>query len=637
MNDMVATIFPKSFPIFEPNQVLTNTHLNELRQYLEGEDKLTRSKSIGTGIVSGLTFEITDDQSSITLQAGVGITSEGFIIQTEFGEQEIYRKAILYNKQKPELNVAPENADFYELISDDYDLEGENVAVNISDLLSSIGSKGLLVYLEENDIDIKSCFTTNCDDRGKQRHYAVKPMLVIIPEGETAMTVPVMRPSIPDLALESVKIPISNSPDINKHYRDRCNDKLLSSIQKAITELFNFYNSHFNEFSKGELTTPSIDLISLRDDVLKDAPHFSQYFYDFIRDIIVAYYEFLNQVEKINHLITIQTSNFRRHLMLGSISEEVILFQRDDFRAARLNKKDSLNIKSSNFMLSRIGNMINSFKLNVVKKIVIIPAPVVDRPLSDQSIPYYYGAVKDTNLYKRWNFNLTQRDKCYQVLSYHNTLYNTNPNDQFAKPLRYYHNDKRCLKIEGHVGRQKSEVINELIILRKDNRLSFDIVALRVNDKGELGEIIPNTDGKEEFKEYNFKDFLEKHPGAIHERGVIKGGTIIMIYQTLNDELDGEVIADLSLPYSCLCTQRDQPIVLKAVDDEVKVIADSTKDIHVLKNDSFDQKTPVELDFVYEPLARDIQIKVETNVVEDIKVLDDSTDPTDLEIDFDNM
>ena len=67
-----------SFPVFDADQVLTNNHLNDLRKYLDEQNRLTRSKLIGSGIVCGL--EITVSSSSVKLSKGCGLTSQGFLI-----------------------------------------------------------------------------------------------------------------------------------------------------------------------------------------------------------------------------------------------------------------------------------------------------------------------------------------------------------------------------------------------------------------------------------------------------------------------------------------------------------------------------------------------------------------------------
>ena len=42
-----------SYPVFESGQVLTSRHLNDLVEYLDEQDRLTRNKLVGIGIVCG--------------------------------------------------------------------------------------------------------------------------------------------------------------------------------------------------------------------------------------------------------------------------------------------------------------------------------------------------------------------------------------------------------------------------------------------------------------------------------------------------------------------------------------------------------------------------------------------------------
>src|SRR5262245_42312036 len=69
------------YPIFEANQVLTNSHLNNIFDYLAEQERLTRARLIGIGIVCGL--EIRKDVGATTtihLAKGCGVTSKGFLI-----------------------------------------------------------------------------------------------------------------------------------------------------------------------------------------------------------------------------------------------------------------------------------------------------------------------------------------------------------------------------------------------------------------------------------------------------------------------------------------------------------------------------------------------------------------------------
>src|SRR5213592_851003 len=67
-----------NFPVFEADQVLSNRHLNDLFNYLDQQDRLTRSKLIGSGIVCGL--EIVYTQEGIHVTRGAAVTSQGFML-----------------------------------------------------------------------------------------------------------------------------------------------------------------------------------------------------------------------------------------------------------------------------------------------------------------------------------------------------------------------------------------------------------------------------------------------------------------------------------------------------------------------------------------------------------------------------
>src|SRR5687768_7585261 len=67
-----------AYIIFEPDQVLTNDHLNELFDYLDVQERLTRNKLIGIGIVCGL--EIDFQTETIVISKGCGDTSKGYLI-----------------------------------------------------------------------------------------------------------------------------------------------------------------------------------------------------------------------------------------------------------------------------------------------------------------------------------------------------------------------------------------------------------------------------------------------------------------------------------------------------------------------------------------------------------------------------
>jgi len=96
-----------NYPVFEANQVLTNAHLNQVFNYLDEQERLTRANLIGIGIVCGLEIrlETTAGAAVIHLSHGCGITSAGYLIlEPEDVDLVAYRDNFTV---PPELGYAP--------------------------------------------------------------------------------------------------------------------------------------------------------------------------------------------------------------------------------------------------------------------------------------------------------------------------------------------------------------------------------------------------------------------------------------------------------------------------------------------------------------------------------------------------
>ena len=61
---------PIEYIVYEPDQVLTNDHLNETFNYLDQQNRWTRNKLIGIGIVCGLDIVLNPGVIEITQGCG---------------------------------------------------------------------------------------------------------------------------------------------------------------------------------------------------------------------------------------------------------------------------------------------------------------------------------------------------------------------------------------------------------------------------------------------------------------------------------------------------------------------------------------------------------------------------------------
>ena len=62
---------------FTKNQVLTEVNLNEVVDFFDDQDRLTRIYLSGVGIVCGFTVSLNNTQKTITVSQGTGITTDG--------------------------------------------------------------------------------------------------------------------------------------------------------------------------------------------------------------------------------------------------------------------------------------------------------------------------------------------------------------------------------------------------------------------------------------------------------------------------------------------------------------------------------------------------------------------------------
>ena len=66
------------YAVFERDQVLTETQLNSVVEYLDDQSRLTRTQLLGIGIVGGLWPTLGKEQ--LVVSKGVGVTSDGDLI-----------------------------------------------------------------------------------------------------------------------------------------------------------------------------------------------------------------------------------------------------------------------------------------------------------------------------------------------------------------------------------------------------------------------------------------------------------------------------------------------------------------------------------------------------------------------------
>jgi hypothetical protein len=168
-----------NYPVFEKNQVLTESQLNQLVKYLDQQNRLTRVSLIGLGIVCGLDV-LCESENTLTITKGVGITSEGYLIQMGDCVTTRYREYI-----KPSSVSYPP---FEDPVTHEQDIEllellTEEAATDTDEIIFELNSEVLdgkivMLYLECFDKDLKSCIGKNCDELGIDRIFTIRKLLI---------------------------------------------------------------------------------------------------------------------------------------------------------------------------------------------------------------------------------------------------------------------------------------------------------------------------------------------------------------------------------------------------------------------------------------------------------------------------
>lgn len=503
------------YPIFEANQVLTNTHLNDVFDYLDEQQRLTRTNLIGIGIVCGLEIKLVG--TTIHLSKGCGITSEGYLIVEQTDVSLVsYRTYnlpddVAYLPFKDKKINPSKQYELWELFP-----TGEPNTTPLSN--DFLKDKAVLLFLELKKEDLRNCSPNNCDDKGAKVTATVRRLLIktddlktIIAEANklgTGLTAAdletslLQRLNLPDLRLPRYDVPATNpatSQQILAAFLTLFkNEKLADKTGVALTAAYEAFkplvqsvypdnNNPFKDFTAkfSFLDSAPTTTIQVR---------FLQYYYDFFDDLLKAYDEFRWLGVELLCACCPSEGLFPRHLMLGELfpTGNATLY-RQGFLAAPAISNCEQKTRELQLLFQRLVEMTKRFTndpplpkvkaSNTDAQIRITPSKLGDVPLSEKCIPYYYTQNGDPTqlgvpmLYQLWNPEKTRRGRAAQNLSYRADEY---ANDDFVKtPLRYDLEPHNFLRIEGHLGKHYQSVLQTLLALKSQYRLPIEIVALR--------------------------------------------------------------------------------------------------------------------------------------------------------------
>lgn len=511
---------PYEYIVFESDQVLTNDHLNETFDYLDQQNRWTRNKLIGIGIVCGLSIK--QHPGTIEITKGCGVTSQGYLILLDTAQYAYY---IPYDAsdQPAELPFTyPDALPFYKpfsqnktinllLTDDEYNALDADLQKNALTLSSAptnfLSSYVVVLFLEAKELDLKNCDMFDCNNNGEKMQFVVRPLLVSkkdlpsvsITKGRGTLTGDLSN--LPhEINLKRYNVPYVNlqtSDDVINGFAKILDDLTLSRVANAYIYSYEKYKLLLNQ-TLNPFTNLFVQLRGQRDAILKSNKVFIQYFYDFVDDLIKAYYEFTVKVSGIVSACCPDENLFPLHLVLGEASKDTNAYTRDAYRQyfiySPLFEKTNGDVTEAIFLFQRMLVMVKEFTVPLQATfaettIKITPSQYEHQWLSQRAIPYYYKVNELNNeLYKVWDYYKTTHGNAAFNMSYNANLYNSN--DAVVHPLLYDIEYYNFFRVEGHIGKNYNDALSNIASQIQNFNLPFDVVAVQA--AGDINNISTN-------------------------------------------------------------------------------------------------------------------------------------------------
>lgn len=521
----MSQIIP-TYPIFEGSQVLTSDQLNQLSAYLDQQNRLTRSKLIGIGIVCGL--QVQPLAGGLKISKGLGITSEGFLIQigTDFNATH-YRSYTLPESvtYKP-FGFPEQDVQLWEMLSEKPEDDAEVKKLNTP--ATFLNEKYVLLFLEIFDRDLKSCLGNACDDKGKDRVFSLRRLLVNKTDLDLILTrsanVGGAFPGAPGLKRFRLKKPLFDptKPESNQigafisHYQKTILETVDSAFWENLKAGFSVFEPLLaksfefkNPFDQASL----IAKITQINQSLTDAPatvRGAQYLYDFFKELNLAWEEFLESGLALWYSCPTDPSLFPLHLLLGkalpaSESAEEFYKYRHGFVQPPIFNEQRLLKETLAQRYRRLVLMIENFELELLRNpkpdqfpVKITPSKEKYGTLGQRSIPYYYAIKSNGSLGNWFSLEKNWSDPAHRqlwssdrgsVLSYDNQpdVPVANP-DFLESPLSYDWEEFPFLRIEGHLDQDIEKAKEAILKLIREFNLPIHLETLHLDAGGTVSD-----------------------------------------------------------------------------------------------------------------------------------------------------
>ncbi|ETZ22014.1 hypothetical protein [Pedobacter sp. V48] len=318
------------FTIFENDQVLTADQLNDLFNYLDVQNKLTRTKAIGVGIIYGLEIGVIDNKH-LVVSKGAAITTDGdllyFDYDQEFDQYDVFED--LNAKYPYFLNDSDQPLPMFELRDSRQvgSIPGKDLATLEATTGTALKDYAGILYLEDYNNDPDLCTGTDCDNKGV---IAVKELKILLIHknniGALLQSMPSMNKDY--FSLDDLNIPrvvVNTDLDTYKELNASFNNALVvkDDIIAKLTKAYQVCKLVVeDDFEGGD---PTEKWKSLLEEQFKLSESFyGQYVYDYARDISYAYNELRESLFSDDMLASPDVDLFPKHVLIGLVRDATL-------------------------------------------------------------------------------------------------------------------------------------------------------------------------------------------------------------------------------------------------------------------------------------------------------------------------
>jgi hypothetical protein len=465
------------YAVFERDQVLTHTQLNEVATWLDQQDRLSRVSLTGVGVVAGL--QVSTDGTSIALSPGVGITTDGDLVHVD--------EALAFNRVRTYDSSAPRYEPFQDPIT------GQIISLELVTDSAPLGTPlppdlyqfAVVLLMETTDSDPDLCTGADCDNLGRERQHRLRVLMAAAEDGERLaigpVTVAERARDLPELQAwrPHMGADINSAEALVKSYRD-ASLKTLEGLTGALPLLGQLLPERLQEVFHADPTGEWVGELRRHFDTSAAA---AQPCFDYLKDLVSTWNELRDRFLDDDSLSTPLPAAFPKHLCAGRIG--VPGEGRTRFYPAAADAHTRQTAAGARFLLRRLASLIVNYAPPADTTLRVTPSQGEERPLGERAIPWYYrpGAAAV------WNERLSARGMYTHNLGYRAADYNGSP--RARDPLAGSIAGHTFFRVEGHLGRPVGDVSTELKKLIAANNLPFEVHAVLAHNRKDRIKIRP--------------------------------------------------------------------------------------------------------------------------------------------------